>query len=234
MNENEQLPENNKKSKFSNTFAIICFLLFILLAFMFLILGLTLGLGFWALPYAFVLITSLVLFCIELKKMPITQEDLDEWNNQILAKHPNFNQDMLMKLEDVKKITNRFSYWTHTFKISATKVLACIALPLAFCAVGVGVVAPIASGRVGGTGTDIVGIYISNSPNAVVVTAYNFRSDDTYQLGSYDRETKKYTWHSSGKYTKSGSTITIKAGTFTIKNGGKQLQDNYGNYWIKV
>ena len=176
------------------------------------------------------------MFFNELKKMSITQEDLDAWNNQILAKHPNFNKDMLMKLEDTKKLTNRFSYWTHTFKVSYTKVLACILMPLAVLSIGAGIALPVMGV---GVSSKIEGTYIADtkdtsSYSVVQVTAYKFNSDNTYQLGFYDKETKKYTWKSSGKYAQSGSKVSVSAGYFIIKNGGNKLQDSEGRYWIRV
>ena len=74
----------------------------------------------------------------------------------------------------------------------------------------------------------------SDSPSSVVVTAYSFKSDNTYQLGYYDKETKKFTWTKSGRYTQSGSTVIIGAKRFKIINGGKRLKDSSGGYWIKV
>ena len=204
-----------------------------------LITGLINGISiYWGFELFFA-VASFVFFFGELKKMQITQEDLDEWNKQILDKHPNINKKYLMKLEDSKDLTNRFSYWTHTFKMPFTKVIACILLPVAILSAVAGVIVPVTGVGGGIGGGSVVGTYISDLQDTgnikvVSVTAYKFNSDNTYQKGQYDLETKQITWKDSGTYTKSGSKVTIEYGYFIVKNGGKKLQDGSGGYWIRI
>lgn len=182
----------------------------------------------------FVALTGIVLFTVfaDLKKMKVTQADLDAWNNQILANHPNFNQNQLMKLEDLNKnVFNRFSYWTHTFKKGVLKILAWVALCFSVIGAGAGVVSHIATG--GSAGANVVGTYVyeCNSGGNMACassTAYKFNKDGTYVRGYYDYEDKSYHWESSKHtYKKSGSKVSVQGGSFTIKNGGKTLVDPY-------
>ena len=213
-------------SKYSKVAAISFFAIAAFGALATLLVGLNTGIDFNLFLCLISTLGALLLFFLELKKMNITQADLDAWNEQILAKHPNFNKDNLMKLSDLNKALNRFSYWTHTFKFGFAKVLACIALPAIVLTAGAGVVLP-ATG--GGVGSDITkGTYLvdtSDGPGYKMVstTAYKFNKDGTFQDGRYDYETKKVTWIGNGTYTKSGSSVSFKGGTCTIKNGGKVL-----------
>ena len=112
----------------------------------------------------------------------------------------------------------------------ACKAILVITTILLVAGIGLGVFGAIQ----GGGNKNFEGTYISDDSSAVTVTAYEFKSDGTYRLGFYDKETKKYNWTSSGQYTISNSTITVKGGTFTIQNNGKKLYGSNGGYWVKV
>ena len=207
-----------------------------------LILGLLVGLSFSLIPIILGTLGGLVAFFTEMKKLKITQEQLDEWNNEILKKHPNFNKNNLMKIEDVKKGLNRVSFWTHTLKNPLLKVGTWLALTLSVVSLGTGVILPIATGGGAVGSSNVVGTYLPSYYNSsssgdigiAVVTAFKFESNGTARKGSYDLETRKYTWHDTGTYTKSGSTLKTTWGTFTIKNGGKSLTEHDGSFWTKV
>ena len=112
---------------------------------------------------------------------------------------------------------------------TACKVILILATVLLVVGIGLAVFGAVQ----GGGSSKVEGIYISDDSSAVTVTAYEFKDDNTYRMGFYDKETKKYTWTTSGQYSVSGSTITVKGGTFTIKDGGKKLYGSNG-YWVKV
>ena len=227
------------KPKFSQGNAVTFFVLACIGAFATLFIGLTTGLTYYLWLDVVATAFAFIMFFRELKKMEITQEDLDKWNKQILTKHPSFNTNNLMKLEDTNKFLNKFSYWTHTFKFSFAKILACVMLPVAVLSVGAGIIVPAVNGG-SIMGGDVAGYtYISDvkssgNSEVVVVTAYKFENNNTYKLGYYDKETRKYTWTGTYNYTKSGSKVTVQNGYFTIKNGGKSLVDSTGGHWIRV
>ena len=184
----------------------------------------------WLLPLAAALVMW-ILFFTEINKVTATDEELEEWKNQILEKHPNFTN--FAKQEDMKKLGNKFSFWLHTLRHSFAKITTAIVLPVAL----VGFVASAAIPFFGifsdlDTGFSY-GVYLSDCSSCVVVTAYNFKSDKTYQMGMCDKEAGyAYTWKQSGNYSISGSTITIPAGSFTIVSSTK-LKDSTGGYWVK-
>ena len=185
----------------------------------------------WLIPLAIALVFW-ILFLTQINKITATDEELEEWKNQIQTKHP--NSQNYVKQEDMKKFSNKLSFWLHTLRFSFAKVTTAIVLPIAL----VGFVASIAIPFVGifsdeGAGRFSYGVYISDCNSCVVVTAYNFKSDKTYQMGMCDKEAGySYTWKQSGNYTLSGSTLTIPAGSFTVISNTK-LKDSSGGYWVK-
>ena len=226
---------------FSHARATGCFITGCVSGVITLIVGLS-GLIF-LMPATFMLMAIMLgLFFIELKRLEVTQEALDEWKKQILAKFPNYSKAQLDTMTtDLynKNILNKFSYWTHTFKVSFNKVLACIMLPVAVVSAGVGVVVPLTSGGAFGGG-DVVGVYVQaeqhatqNNIEQVGKTAWKFdKSGNAYYTGYYDGN--QTVWSKQGTYKKDGSKVTISGGYFTIKNNGKQLVGSDGSYWIRV
>ena len=209
-----------------------------------LIIGVMFGLSWNLLPVILGTILSLVMFFTELKKLKITQENLDEWNNEILKKHLNFNKSNLVKIEDVEKGLNRMSYWTHTIKYPVFKIAAWLTLAFSVASLGVGIVLPLTTGGGFSGGGNVVGTYVQAQPHEtrnniaqVGRTAWRFDSNgNAYFTGYYSGNNSA--WDSSfGKYKKSGSRVTITGipgAYFTIKDGGKKLVDSDGGYWIKV
>ena len=232
-----------KEKRFSNKRAIIFFIIAVLITILGLILAINLFRLFkenlvegafdvisWLIPLAIALVFW-VLFFGEISKVTATDEQLEEWKKEIQTKHP--NSQNYVKQEDMKKFSSKLSFWLHTLHFSFAKIMTAIILPVAL----VGFVASVAIPFVGifsDAGTAFsYGIYISDCSNCVVVTAYNFKSDKTYQMGMCDKEAGyAYTWKQSGNYSISGSTITIPAGTFTIVSSTK-LKDSSGGYWVK-
>ena len=231
------------KKRFSNKKAIIFFVIAVLLTILSLILAINVFKLFkedliegafdivsWLIPLAIALVFWL-LFVFEIGKITATDEELEAWKNEIQSKHPNSNN--YVKQEDMKKFGTKVSFWLHTLGNSAAKVSTSIVLPLALAGFVVSVALPFV-GIFSDAGSGFsYGIYISDCSSCVVVTAYNFKSDKTYQMGSCDKEAGyTYNWTKSGQYSVSGSTITISAGSFTIVSSTK-LRDSSGGYWIK-
>ena len=209
-------------------------------------LGLLFGLSFSLIPVIIGTIGMIGLFFTELKKLKITQEQLDEWNNEILKKHPNFNKSNLMKIEDVEKGLNRMSFWTHTLKHPVLKIATWLTLCFSVASLGMGIVIPLAAG--GGIGSagggSCVGTYVQAQPHEtrnniaqVGRNAWKFDSNGNAYYAAYYNGSSSV-WDSQfGKYKKSGSKVTISGipgAYFTIKDGGKKLVDSDGGYWIKV
>ena len=231
------------EKRFSNKRAIVFFIIAVLITILGLILAINLFTLFkdnlgegpfdiisWLIPLAIALVFW-ILFFTEINKIIATDEELEEWKKQIQTKHPNMQN--YVKQEDMKKFSNKLSFWLHTLRYGFAKVATAIVLPLAL----IGFVGSVAVPFVGifsdaGTGFSY-GIYISDCSSCVAVTAYNFKSDKTYQIGICDKEAGySYTWTKSGNYTLSGSTITISAGSFTVISNTK-LKDSSGGYWVK-
>ena len=184
----------------------------------------------WLIPLMLALV-SWLLFVGEISTIKATDEELEAWKDEIQAKRPNFQN--YVKQEDMKKFGTKLSFWLHTLKNSFAKVGASIVLPISVAAFAVGLVLPFTGMFSGGGSSGFsYGIYLSDCSNCVVVSAYNFKSDKSYQFGHYDKEDSKYTWTKSGSYNLSGSTITISAGSFTVISSAK-LKDSNGGYWIK-
>ena len=232
------------KKRFSSKRAIIFVIIAILLTILALILAINtfnlfrddliegaMDILYWLIPLALALV-AWILFAGEISKVTATDAELEEWKNEIQAKRPGFNN--YLKQEDMKKFGSKLSFWLHSLHNSFAKVATSVALPLAIAAFAVSVVLPFA-GMIssGGSSGFSYGIYVSDCSTCVVVTAYNFKSDKTYQRGAYDNETSKYTWDSkSYNYSLSGSTITISGGSFTVVSSTK-LKDSNGTYWVK-
>ena len=229
----------NSAKVFSNKNAIIYLSCGLVGGLAVLFFGLNFGLTLYMLPLIFATAVSIFRFFGELKKLEITQEALDEWNNQILAKHPNFPQSNLMTMADSNKLTNKLSFWTHTLAKPIYKVLAWCAVVGAVASLGVGIIVPLTTGGIGGGG-DVVGVYVQASQHEaqngvaqVGKTAFKFDSNGNVYFSGY-YEGSKTVWQKYGTYTKSGSKVTIQSGYFTIQNGGKTLYSNDGQYWTKV
>ena len=232
-----------KENRFSNKRAIVFFIIAVLITILGLILAINLFTLFkedliegpsdillWLIPL-FIALIFWILFLTEISRITATDEELEEWKNQIQAKHPNAQN--YMKQDDLIKFSNKLSFWLHTLRYSFAKVTTAIVLPVALIAFVASVTIPFI-GMFSDAGTGFsYGIYINECSECVVVTAYNFKSDKTYQMGACDKEEGyTYTWTKSGTYTLSGSTITIPAGTFTIISSTK-LKDSSGGYWVK-
>ena len=231
-----------KEKRFSNARAIVFFVIAIIVTILALILAINVFHLFkdnliegpmdfisWLIPLGIALVMWLLFFG-EITKIKASDEELEQWKNQILDKHPNATNYVTQ--EDMKKFTTKISFWLHTLRNGIAKISAAVALPVAL----VGFVAAIAIPFVGifseGGGFSY-GIYISDCGSCAVATAYNFKSDKTYQMGMCDKGAGySYTWTKSGTYTLNGSKITISAGTFTAISATK-LKDNTGGYWVK-
>jgi len=233
-----------EKKRFSSKRAIIFFLIALVLTILALILAINtfnlfrddliegaMDILYWIIPLALSLV-AWILFAGEISKVTATDAELEEWKNEIQAKHPGAQN--YIKQEDMKKFGNKLSFWLHSLHNSFAKVGTSIALPIAVAAFAVSVVLPFVGIFNGGGNSGFsYGIYVSDCNTCVVVTAYNFKSDNTYLLGSYDNETAKYSWGSkSNTYTVSGSTVTIANGSFTVISSTK-LKDSNGAYWVK-
>jgi len=210
-----------------------------------LVVGLLVGLSFGIVPIILATLGALFAFFAEMKKLKITQEQLDEWNNEILKKHPNFNKNQLMKLEDTEKSLNKVSFWTHTLKNPLLKISTWLTLTFSVASLGLGVILPLATGGgiAGGGSGNVVGVYVQaaqhetkNNISQVGRTAWKFDSNgNAFFTGYYNGSSSS--WQSYGKYTKSGSRVTISGiggAYFNIKNSGKALSGSDGSYWIKV
>ena len=204
-------------------------------ALVFFIQTLTNGFDISTFIFVMLLISSIVVFFANLRNMPISQEELDKWAAKIHEKHPN---QVVMTMEDTKKIMNRFSYWLHMQHLVVLQIVGILGLVSTVVLTVLGVALPLASGGFGGS-FDAHGLYVESgcgsvngNAQVVSVTGIQFDGESTYYAGPYHCTEKTFNKQSTGSYSKSGKTISFSSGIFkgytlTILSGSK-LQDPQG------
>lgn len=189
------------------------------------------GLSFILIVPAHYLVIFLIVDAVVLKKINLTQSEIDVWYDELRKKHPD------LKTPDIKEFDNtmsKFSYWASKLPKGKSAVasvsllvtiLSIVALPITY----------IASDVLGFGGGDVEGVYIQSTgidtPDGVEqvgLTAYKFEDDGTcYYTAYYDGSATNW---QAGTWTKSGSSVTVSfsgswgfSGTFKVNSSGSTL-----------
>lgn len=207
---------NNKQvinDQYKKTNSILMFSAFVLFSLLTCIVWLTQGWQTYLLAGVFCSVFALVFFIKELNKMQITQAEIDEWNKKLPAN----NQ---LKLDDFKKLSNKFSFWVHKLKNPVVKVVSCVVIA-GVCALWIAT--PILNI------TGIAGVSsVEGNSYAYSSYEYTFESDNTY-VQKYEGSTMD-----SGTWSQSGNKLTCHSNggiTIIFTVSSSYIKSTDGNIW---